>query len=157
MFSLVFILNLQFLNFSWDEWILEAKILKYNEANVQLQKEIMQNHNADKGATKNKKATPKTPVGKTDKPPTTVKESDSRPSTPNKDLLVKDVPTTSSRSRGGSKSSNSSATPATSKDPKDPVKPAEDGAPEAKKRRNRLDTESQSLHGKDSMKTLLFV
>jgi len=29
-----------FLNDSWDEWVPENRVLKYNEANVQLQKEI---------------------------------------------------------------------------------------------------------------------
>ncbi|XP_015785950.1 mortality factor 4-like protein 1 [Tetranychus urticae] len=62
-------------NKSWDEWVPESRVLKYNEANVQKQKELQEAHNAVKPKGKSKKrasgdkeaaATPKT--DKTAKP-----------------------------------------------------------------------------------------
>lgn len=39
--------------FSWDEWVPENRVLKYNEANVQKQKEVSKQHQSL--ASKNKK------------------------------------------------------------------------------------------------------
>lgn len=33
-----------FLFFSWDEWVPETRILKYNETNLQKQKELIKTH-----------------------------------------------------------------------------------------------------------------
>jgi mortality factor 4-like protein 1 len=33
-------INVLFSSFSWDEWVPESRVLKYNEANVQKQKEL---------------------------------------------------------------------------------------------------------------------
>lgn len=38
---------------SWDEWVPENRVLKYNEANVQKQKEVSKLHAS--GSAKNKK------------------------------------------------------------------------------------------------------
>lgn len=38
---------------SWDEWVPENRVLKYNEANVQRQKEVHKVHST--GSAKNKK------------------------------------------------------------------------------------------------------
>ena len=32
---------------SWDEWVPESRVLKYNEANVQKQKELQRAHKAN--------------------------------------------------------------------------------------------------------------
>ena len=135
--------------FSWDEWISESRILKYNDTNVQLQKEVALLHKADKSGAKSKKGTSKLPITKTDKPG--IKDPDSRSSTPSKEVLGKETPTLS-RSRG-SKSSNSSTTPATSKDPAK----TDDGPSDVKKRRIRLDTETQSLNGKQSIRKCVLI
>lgn len=39
--------------FSWDEWVLEDRVLKYNDANIQKQKEVSKQHAST--AAKNKK------------------------------------------------------------------------------------------------------
>nr|CAD7579848.1 unnamed protein product [Timema californicum] len=31
----------------WDEWVPESRVLKYNESNVQRQKELQRSHEAD--------------------------------------------------------------------------------------------------------------
>lgn len=38
---------------SWDEWVPENRVLKYNEANVQRQKDVFKQHSSTAG--KNKK------------------------------------------------------------------------------------------------------
>jgi hypothetical protein len=46
---------------SWDEWVPESRVLKYNEANVQLQKETQKKHeNSAKSTKKASKTTKKT-------------------------------------------------------------------------------------------------
>lgn len=61
---------------SWDEWVPESRVLKYNEANVARQKEVQKAHSAQ--PTKAKKSTKKAVSTKTD----SVKDGDSRASTP---------------------------------------------------------------------------
>jgi mortality factor 4-like protein 1 len=63
-------------NFSWDEWVPESRVLKYNEANVAKQKEVQKAHSTQPSKTK------KTKKNKTE----TTKEIDSRSSTPNNEL-----------------------------------------------------------------------
>ena len=38
--------------YSWDEWVPESRVLKYNEANVQRQKEVQRAHSAQPAKTK---------------------------------------------------------------------------------------------------------
>lgn len=33
-------------NYSWDEWVPESRVLKYNEANVSKQKEVQKAHSS---------------------------------------------------------------------------------------------------------------
>jgi mortality factor 4-like protein 1 len=63
-------------HFSWDEWVPESRVLKYNEANVAKQKEVQKAHSTQPSKTK------KTKKNKTE----TTKEIDSRSSTPNNEL-----------------------------------------------------------------------
>lgn len=67
------------INFSWDEWVPESRVLKYNEANVARQKEVQKAHLAQG---KQKKTNKKNSLSKTD----SVKDSDSRASTPVSDI-----------------------------------------------------------------------
>ncbi|CAG5108764.1 Similar to MORF4L1: Mortality factor 4-like protein 1 (Pongo abelii) [Cotesia congregata] len=69
-------------NKNWDEWVPESRVLKYNETNVQKQKEVQRAHAAQQSTQKGKKTTTvlkgqgrKSESGKD-------KESDSRASTP---------------------------------------------------------------------------
>lgn len=61
--------------FSWDEWVPESRVLKYNEANVAKQKEVQKAHSSQ----------PKSKKSKTRKSEV-VKETDSRASTPNQEV-----------------------------------------------------------------------
>lgn len=63
-------------NSSWDEWVPESRVLKYNEANVARQKEVQKAHSAQ--PTKAKKTTKKSFSVKAE----SVKDGDSRASTP---------------------------------------------------------------------------
>ncbi|XP_020286018.1 mortality factor 4-like protein 1 isoform X2 [Pseudomyrmex gracilis] len=42
-------------NKNWDEWVPESRVLKYNEANVQRQKEVQRAHSSQQSTQKNKK------------------------------------------------------------------------------------------------------
>ncbi|XP_037948598.1 nuA4 complex subunit EAF3 homolog [Teleopsis dalmanni] len=89
-------------NKNWDEWVPENRVLKYNDANVQRQKEVFKQHSST--ASKNKKATPKGKKGETVL--TTAKDgavssggSESRASTPSKEITATSAPTHASSSR----------------------------------------------------------
>ncbi|XP_017475697.1 PREDICTED: LOW QUALITY PROTEIN: nuA4 complex subunit EAF3 homolog [Rhagoletis zephyria] len=76
-------------NKNWDEWVPENRVLKYNEANVQRQKEVYKLHSNSAG--KNKKGTPKgkkgeATIGTASKDGTASGSSESRASTPSKEL-----------------------------------------------------------------------
>lgn len=73
------------IDFSWDEWVPESRVLKYNEANVARQKEVQKAHSAQQS--KNKKVTKKTAVVKSD----VVKDGDSRASTPVAEVVAKGI------------------------------------------------------------------
>lgn len=76
-------------NKNWDEWVPENRVLKYNEANVQRQKEVTKLHSSL--AAKNKKANVK--AKKADTSGTggsSGKDSDSRASTPSKEVTAKE-------------------------------------------------------------------
>ncbi|XP_054747272.1 nuA4 complex subunit EAF3 homolog isoform X2 [Anastrepha obliqua] len=90
-------------NKNWDEWVPENRVLKYNEANVQRQKEVYKQHSNAAG--KNKKTTPKgkkgdAAVGVASKDGTASGSSESRASTPSKELNTTPLaaPASSSRS-----------------------------------------------------------
>ncbi|CAD7092597.1 unnamed protein product [Hermetia illucens] len=115
-------------NKNWDEWVPENRVLKYNEANVQRQKEVSKQHASQ--AARNKKSTPKNK--KTDGSGASVKDGDSRASTPSKEV-AKEVstpvgPSTSSRGRVAKP-----GTPGLQQEPKD------EGP---KKKRGRTETPS---------------
>ncbi|XP_037034430.1 mortality factor 4-like protein 1 isoform X2 [Bradysia coprophila] len=95
-------------NKNWDEWVLEDRVLKYNDANIQKQKEVSKQHAST--SAKNKKATQKIKkpkatnarASKVKKPIATgdaVDEQKSRTVTPSLDVdeqsLIEDSPTTS--------------------------------------------------------------
>lgn len=83
---------------NWDEWVPENRVLKFNEANVQRQKEVLKQHASL--AAKSKKSTSK---GKKSDG-ANIKDADSRASTPSKEVS-KDTsqtpiaPSTSGRGR----------------------------------------------------------
>lgn len=58
-------------NKNWDEWVPESRVLKYNEQNVALQKEVQKAHSSQPKSKKNKKVKVES------------NESDSRANTPN--------------------------------------------------------------------------
>ncbi|XP_055905958.1 nuA4 complex subunit EAF3 homolog [Eupeodes corollae] len=90
-------------NKNWDEWVPENRVLKYNEANVQRQKEVSKQHSSSAG--RNKKATPKgkksdngAVVSSSSGACTPKDGSESRASTPSKDVSTPlAAPSTSSR------------------------------------------------------------
>ncbi|XP_055850177.1 nuA4 complex subunit EAF3 homolog [Episyrphus balteatus] len=92
-------------NKNWDEWVPENRVLKYNEANVQRQKEVSKQHSSSAG--RNKKATPKgkksdngAVVSSSSGACTPKDGSESRASTPSKEVSTPlAAPSTSSRGR----------------------------------------------------------
>lgn len=97
--------------YSWDEWVPESRVLKYNEANVAKQKEVQKAHSTQ--SSKSKKS-------KSRKSEVSSKDNDSRASTPNQEV-------SSSRT---SKSRGAPVTPSSSQDSSSDV---------PRKKRNRLD------------------
>ncbi|XP_055607687.1 nuA4 complex subunit EAF3 homolog [Uranotaenia lowii] len=97
-------------NKNWDEWVLENRVLKYNEANVQRQKEVSKLHSS-LGA-KNKKVNPK--VKKTDSTGSSKDGGDSRASTPSKELTGKEKEPSSSGPAGSGSATPGTVTPTTS-------------------------------------------
>ncbi|KAK9506631.1 hypothetical protein O3M35_008526 [Rhynocoris fuscipes] len=67
-------------NKSWDEWVPETRVLKYNETNIQKQKEL---HKAQKAEPKNKKGKKRSVSGKESESNKEKDANDSRSSTPN--------------------------------------------------------------------------
>ncbi|XP_058117960.1 mortality factor 4-like protein 1 [Anopheles ziemanni] len=107
-------------NKNWDEWVPENRVLKYNEANCQRQREVTKLHSP---LVKNKKSNTK--AKKTDAQGTgssQSKDNDSRASTPSKEVAKeKDAtapavtstvttPTTASAATSGSAAANASST-----------------------------------------------
>lgn len=137
-------------NKNWDEWVPESRVLKYNEVNVQRQKEVSKQHNL--AAKTAKKTAAK--VKKTDTVvPSTVKDSDSRASTPSKDL-IKDTAmpavaaTVASVTSASSTSSSTTTTTTTSTSRTRTSKPATpvDSTPieGPRKKRGRTETSVES-------------
>lgn len=96
----------QFLFYSWDEWVPEDRVLKYNETNCLKQKEVKNQHAT---VSKNKKGATKTKKGETPSS-TSGKDSDSRASTPSKELS-KEQSTPSSVASSSRSRSVKAATP----------------------------------------------
>ncbi|XP_065369310.1 mortality factor 4-like protein 1 [Calliphora vicina] len=89
-------------NKNWDEWVPEHRVLKYNDTNLQRQKELQKEHDAKKE--KNKKGTPKGKKGETmavapkESGAVSSGGSESRASTPSKEL---NTSTSANTSTGG--------------------------------------------------------
>lgn len=87
--------------FSWDEWVPESRVLKYNEANVAKQKEVQKAHSNQPAKSK-----------KTKKKAETTKEStDSRASTPSQEIAEKKTVKTKQPSTPSSSQDSSSDVP----------------------------------------------
>ncbi|XP_011300571.1 mortality factor 4-like protein 1 [Fopius arisanus] len=118
-------------NKNWDEWVPESRVLKYNEANVQKQKEVQRAHDAQQSTQKGKKGT--SVVKTTGRKSDVIKDkgSESRASTP--------VPGSDKVSTRVNKNSSGSVTPSSHDSSSD--------AP--RKKRSRIDpsveTEEQFL------------
>ncbi|XP_020296986.1 mortality factor 4-like protein 1 isoform X2 [Pseudomyrmex gracilis] len=69
-------------NKNWDEWVPESRVLKYNETNVQKQKEIQKEYLNQQSAQKNKKGNTTTKIQGKKTDGTKEKDGDSRSSTP---------------------------------------------------------------------------
>ncbi|KYQ52563.1 Mortality factor 4-like protein 1 [Trachymyrmex zeteki] len=69
-------------NKNWDEWVPESRVLKYNEANVQKQKEVQRVHSNQQSAQKNKKGNTATKTQGRRSEGGREKDADSRSSTP---------------------------------------------------------------------------
>lgn len=100
--------------FSWDEWVPESRVLKYNETNVLKQKEVQKAHQSQPAKAKKTKGRNKAD---------SVKDSDSRASTPNQEIVAKATKV------------NKASTPSSSQDSSSDV---------PKKKRGRLDPSVES-------------
>ncbi|EZA61890.1 mortality factor 4-like protein 1 [Ooceraea biroi] len=69
-------------NKNWDEWVPESRVLKYNEANVQRQREVQRAHSNQQSAQKNKKGNTTTKTQGRRSDGGREKDTDSRASTP---------------------------------------------------------------------------
>ncbi|GAB0088155.1 mortality factor 4-like protein 1 [Sergentomyia squamirostris] len=127
-------------NKNWDEWVPENRVLKYNEVNVQKQKEVSKQHASlaaknKKAAGKSKKSDMQVAAGASSKE----KDSDSRASTPSKELKeTKDTSVT-----------NNATTPAAPSSTRRSVKSCNSTNPDAtsegsRKKRSRLDTNAET-------------
>ncbi|KMQ90360.1 mortality factor 4-like protein 1 protein [Lasius niger] len=67
---------------NWDEWVPESRVLKYNEANVQRQREVQRAHSTQQSAQKNKKGNTTTKAQGRRSEGGREKDTDSRASTP---------------------------------------------------------------------------
>lgn len=164
-------------NKNWDEWVPENRVLKYNEANVQRQKEVTKLHSSL--AAKNKKANVKAKKADTSTGGSSSKDSDSRASTPSKEIAKEKEPpaaatpgtitptvsgssTTSStastsRGRSSTKASTTPAVPAKDKSeeketPATEKRKSEDGGEgpaSSRKKRGRSDTTSSNVESED--------
>lgn len=160
-------------NKNWDEWVPENRVLKYNESNVQRQKEVTKLHSSL--AAKNKKANVK--AKKVDTGTGSSKDSDSRASTPSKEMTKEKEPTatasgtvtpTVSGSSTTSSTASTSRSRASMKASVAPVPPVKDRSEEmetptekrksedaaessasARKKRGRSDTTSSNVESED--------
>uniref|UniRef100_A0A1B0A4M3 Mortality factor 4-like protein 1 n=1 Tax=Glossina pallidipes TaxID=7398 RepID=A0A1B0A4M3_GLOPL len=129
-------------NKNWDEWVPENRVLKYNEANVQRQKDVFKQHSSTAG--KNKKGTPK--AKKSEGNSSATKDSgassggsESRASTPSREIssaLAAPAPASSSRSNRSKQTVTCTDIPAKKEDSKteDSAKDDKDESSNKKKR-----------------------
>ncbi|XP_050087466.1 mortality factor 4-like protein 1 [Anopheles aquasalis] len=93
-------------NKNWDEWVPENRVLKYNEANCQRQREVSKQHSSivrnKKNSAKAKKSESQTGSS------TQSKDTDSRASTPSKEMSKEKEPTPSPAASSGSATAPSS-------------------------------------------------
>ncbi|XP_058822536.1 mortality factor 4-like protein 1 [Topomyia yanbarensis] len=160
-------------NKNWDEWVPENRVLKYNEANVQRQREVTKLHSSL--AAKNKKANAK--AKKADTSAGSSKDGDSRASTPSKEVVKEKEPapiisgtvtpiapspstttaTPTSRSRSSAKIAATVPVPLPKEKSEEKDTPVEkrksEDAPESsasvKKKRGRSDTTSSNVESED--------
>uniref|UniRef100_A0A6B2E9W3 Mortality factor 4-like protein 1 n=1 Tax=Phlebotomus kandelakii TaxID=1109342 RepID=A0A6B2E9W3_9DIPT len=123
-------------NKNWDEWVPENRVLKYNEANVQKQKEVSKQHASL--AAKNKKAPGKSKKSDVQATSTSSKDkdSDSRASTPSKELTTKET----NPPQGGAPPT----APSTTRRSVKPTNSTPDVAEQPRKKRGRLDTNAET-------------
>ncbi|XP_043589129.1 mortality factor 4-like protein 1 isoform X2 [Bombus pyrosoma] len=95
-------------NKNWDEWVPESRVLKYNEANVQRQREVQRAHSNQQSAQKNKKGSTSSKTQGRRSEGGREKDTDSRASTP--------VATVDKGVSRFNKSTGSSVTPSSSHD-----------------------------------------
>lgn len=69
-------------NKNWDEWVPESRVLKYNEANVQRQREVQRAHSNQQSAHRNRKGNTTSKSQNRKSEGAKDKDSDSRASTP---------------------------------------------------------------------------
>lgn len=127
---------------SWDEWVPENRVLKYNEANVQRQKEVTKLHSSL--AAKNKKANVK--AKKADTGAGSNKDSDSRASTPSKEVAKEKEPAASTSGNvtpTASGSSTASSTTSTSRSRSSAKAPALAGSSKDKSEEKETPTEKR--------------
>ncbi|XP_049871502.1 mortality factor 4-like protein 1 [Pectinophora gossypiella] len=110
-------------NKNWDEWVPESRVLKYNETNVQRQKEVQKTHSAQ--PTKTKKTPAKGRKSEAAAAATTPAREESRASTPAGKEPEPAAPAKASKTQ--------------SKDA-----PADSGSDQPKKKRGRLDLSIES-------------
>lgn len=111
MCKIIFLYNIPFYSFcknSWDEWVPESRVLKYNEANVQRQREVQRAHSNQQSAQKNKKSSAAAKAQGRRSEGTRDKDTDSRASTP--------VATSEKGMSRFTKSTSNTATPSSSHD-----------------------------------------
>ncbi|XP_072937990.1 mortality factor 4-like protein 1 [Epargyreus clarus] len=116
-------------NKNWDEWVPESRVLKYNEANVQRQKEVQRAHAVQPAKTKKTPAKGRKSEAAASTTSTPARE-ESRASTPAGKEKEKEVETTPVPAK---------ATKTQSKDT-----PADSGSDQPKKKRGRLDVSIES-------------
>ncbi|XP_055638661.1 mortality factor 4-like protein 1 [Toxorhynchites rutilus septentrionalis] len=129
-------------NKNWDEWVPENRVLKYNEANVQRQKEVTKLHSSL--AAKNKKVNVK--AKKSDTGAGSNKDSDSRASTPSKEIAKEKEPTASTSGNvtpTASGSSTASSTNSTSRSRSSAKAPTSAGSTKDKSEENETPTEKR--------------
>ncbi|KAG5682090.1 hypothetical protein PVAND_011469 [Polypedilum vanderplanki] len=117
---------------NWDEWVPENRVLKYNEANVQLQKEIQQKVESSTKSTKKASKSNK-------KAENTKDDATSRSSTPSKDM-TREAP----RSRGSSVKPTTLASTSSSSTSKEATKTNADDDSLKMRKRPRLDTNASN-------------
>ncbi|KAL9899622.1 mortality factor 4-like isoform 2-T2 [Glossina fuscipes fuscipes] len=140
-------------NKNWDEWVPENRVLKYNEANVQRQKDVFKQHSSTAG--KNKKGTPK--AKKSEGNSSATKDSgassggsESRASTPSREIssaLAAPAPTSGSRGNRSKQAITCTDILAKKEDSKteDSAKEDKDDSSNKKKRTNISSTISSAM------------